>query len=925
MKTMERWSEVERLLAAALEVPTKDRDGFLERACAGDTELRNEVLSLLRAHDRSGPLEELSLEFLEPLIGRAFNMGEEERAAWRARVATDPSSTGDTGSDSGIVDKSRNQFGDREGGALGGYSLEGVGIGGYTLERPLGRGGMGSVWLARRTDGRFEGFAAVKLLNHALSSKTGQERFRREGSMLARLAHPGIARLLDAGVTAHGQPYIVLEHVDGQRIDAFADEKRLSRDARLRLFLQVLAAVGHAHANLIVHRDLKPSNILVTADGTVKLLDFGIAKLLEEDGSGERTALTVEGGRPLTPEYAAPEQVRGEAITTATDVYALGVLLYGLLSGRHPTGEGRRTPVETLHALLDVEPTRLEIGDLDAVLTKALRKAARERYQTVATFADDVERYLRREPVRARPDSLWYRAGKFVRRNRSVVAAMCITFVALIGATYFSVKQMREAERQRDSAVNERRRGEALRDFENSMMSRLGARPITMRGLLDEGRTILEKEYDGDPAFLGVILVDMAQRYDEVGDSYVGQLLLARAESLAVAGQGNENLAEIRCQIAENLRGRNKLDDARRALESGESMLRDHPDPRAEMVCLTSRSEIEALSDHADKAEVAIRRAIAIRDSLGETRQAGYLSLLNTLAGSFESQYRFREGLAVYRHISALLDTLGRGNTFNSVVVQFNTGTTLINLGEFAEAERTLHRVLERAAQTDSTGTIPLRPLGAYAQAASLNGHVDSSVKYYRLLADQARRESDTTFIVRGLLGLVRAQARLGRVADARKTAAEYGVLRAKLPKPLEADDEALAAWLTRAAGDSAAAYQHFVNVLKLSGYYDGKRTLQQRQTLVAAAEIGIGFGKIPDAMHLLGDARAISAFDSLAETRSGYMGDVGLLQGRALLARGDTAAARATLVKARVALMSAAGATHPRTRELDSLVARIR
>src|SRR5829696_4929618 len=215
-------------------------------------------------------------------------------------------------------------------------TLAGLQLGAYTLERPLGHGGMGSVWLARRTDGRFEGRAAVKLLNLALLSRAGQERFRREGSLLARLTHPGVARLYDAGVSASGQPYLVLEYIEGQRIDVFTREHALTREARVRLVLQVLAAVGHAHANLIVHRDIKPSNILVTADGTVKLLDFGIAKLLEEHQDGERTGLTADGGA-LTPDYAAPEQVRGEPITTSTDVYSVGVLLYLLLSGRHPT------------------------------------------------------------------------------------------------------------------------------------------------------------------------------------------------------------------------------------------------------------------------------------------------------------------------------------------------------------------------------------------------------------------------------------------------------------------------------------------------------------------------------------------------------------------------------------------------------------
>src|SRR5215212_1570062 len=233
-------------------------------------------------------------------------------------------------------------------------TLAGRRVGAYTLERPLGQGGMGTVWLGQRSDGRYAGSVAVKLLNLALLDPVGSERFRREGTVLARLSHPHIARLLDAGVTDGGQPYLVLEYVEGTRIDRYADDQRLSPEARLRLFLDVLGAVAHAHANLIVHRDLKPSNILVAHDGTVKLLDFGIAKLLEEEAAGsDASTLTDMGGRALTPEYASPEQISGGTVTTATDVYALGVLLYVLLAGRHPTSEGSQSTAEHLRGILE--------------------------------------------------------------------------------------------------------------------------------------------------------------------------------------------------------------------------------------------------------------------------------------------------------------------------------------------------------------------------------------------------------------------------------------------------------------------------------------------------------------------------------------------------------------------------------------------
>src|SRR5262245_24474931 len=232
--------------------------------------------------------------------------------------------------------------------------LAGKTLGAYTLVSQIGQGGMGSVWLAERNDGRFERRVAIKFLNIALMGKGGEERFRREGSILARLSHPHIADLIDAGVSRTGQPYLVLEHIDGEHIDHYCDQHRLDTRSRIRLFLDVLGAVAQAHANLIVHRDLKPSNVLVRKDGQAKLLDFGIAKLLED----EEPALTLGNARAMTPEYAAPEQLSGGAITTATDVYALGVLLYVLLTGQHPAGQGRHAAADLVKAIVETEPMR---------------------------------------------------------------------------------------------------------------------------------------------------------------------------------------------------------------------------------------------------------------------------------------------------------------------------------------------------------------------------------------------------------------------------------------------------------------------------------------------------------------------------------------------------------------------------------------
>ena len=328
---------------------------------------------------------------LEPLLDHALDLSDEERGHWLDQLREQSPemveqlvlllTSEDVADASGFLQ------------ATPGLPVAGVELGPWRLERPIGAGGMGAVWLARRSDG--EERAAIKLLNLALQSPMGQVRFRREGSMLARLAHPGIARLIDTGVSPAGQPYLVLEFVEGTRIDAWVRNHAPTLAERIRLVLQVLDAVDHAHANHIVHRDIKPSNILITADGTAKLLDFGIGRMLAPTGSLAGLPVTAGEARVLTPEYAAPEQASGEEVSPATDVYAVGVLLYVLLSGRHPTAEWKRSAADILLALLSVEPAPLGLAKLDDIVRKALRKDPVDRYQSAAELREDLEQYLR--------------------------------------------------------------------------------------------------------------------------------------------------------------------------------------------------------------------------------------------------------------------------------------------------------------------------------------------------------------------------------------------------------------------------------------------------------------------------------------------------------------------------------------------------
>ena len=399
----------------------------------------------------------------------------------------------------------------------------GAQLGPYRVLSRLGSGGMGEVWLARRDDGLYDGEVAIKTLHPYFAGGALRDRFLREAQLLGRLTHANIARLLDAGVSADGVVYLVLEYARGESIDAWCDEHDLGIAQRLRLFMEVCAAVAHAHSNLIVHRDIKPSNILVTEDGRAKLLDFGVAKLVEPESPGAGTELTRLTGRIFTPEYAAPEQVLGQAITTATDVYALGVLLHVLLSGTRPYATSGNS-VDLERAILHDEPIRMSraaarlkrelAGDLDNIVARALRKDPAERYASVLALRDDVQRHLAHQPIMAQPESAAARTRKFVRRHRAGVIAASLVFVAigvgLVGVVW-----------QAQVARSEARKATAIRNFlvgifeRNSVAHPDGARArqTTAAELLAQSAQQIRGQLQDAPEVRTELLGVMAQLY----------------------------------------------------------------------------------------------------------------------------------------------------------------------------------------------------------------------------------------------------------------------------------------------------------------------------------------------------------------------------------------------------------------------------
>jgi serine/threonine protein kinase/tetratricopeptide (TPR) repeat protein len=563
-------------------------------------------------------------------------------------------------------------------------TLVGQTVGAYTLTSYIGHGGMGTVWLGSRSDGRFEGLAAVKLLNAALVGRAGEERFTREGTILARLAHPSIAHLIDAGVFRGGQPYLVLEYVQGESIDRYCDDRRLDIHARIHLFLDVLAAVGHAHANLVVHRDIKPSNVLVRTDTDdveeglrtprVKLLDFGIAKLLERDPDSDALIqVTNESGFALTPAFAAPEQLTGGAVTTATDVYALGVLLYLLLGGQHPAGDGHRSPADLIASIVDADAPRLSDaimrprveraadsaagsaadsaadravaiagrrsttpdrlrralrGDLDTIVATALKKDPRERYPSVTAFAADLRNLLARRPISARPDTWTYRTATFVRRHARGVAAAAGVVLLLAGLiAFYTTRLAIEGERARLESERARYEAEKSAKVTELLIGLMtGADPYatretrgepTVRALLDAGPARVQKELAGHPELQAEILTVIGRIYQRLGLSDKARPLLEQGLGLArrTMGADHVRVAQSLNDLGVLLRDKSDYRAAIAALEEALAIRRrrlgdEHKDVAVTLVEL-GRAHMD--DGHRDRAEPLFHEALAIR------------------------------------------------------------------------------------------------------------------------------------------------------------------------------------------------------------------------------------------------------------------------------------------------------------------------
>jgi eukaryotic-like serine/threonine-protein kinase len=617
--TQESFARAKTIFLDALERPEAERNAFVSSSCAGDTELEREVATLLESESHSPG-------FLHGLLPSAIR---------------DASTHGEDG------------------------VTPGTRVGPWTIVREIGHGGMGTVYLAERADKEYRGRVALKVVRRGMDTDFILQRFRSERQILASLSHPNIGRLLDGGTTADGRPYFAMEYIEGEDLIAWCRLRRVGLSQRVALFRTVCTAVQYAHRNLVVHRDIKPSNILVTPEGVPHLLDFGLAKVLDARESDDASYLTIAGMSAFTPEYASPEQVRLQPITTASDIFSLGVVLYELLTDVHPFRRKDRTPADIARAVCETEvelpsravleaegdpgsrKARLLAGDLDTIVLMALRKEPERRYASAEKLSEDLERHFEGRPVFARKDTLPYRTGKFVRRHRLGVAAASLVAASLVAGSGVALWQARVA--RRSEALAQKRFND-VRKLANSYLFELHDAIRDLPGATPARALLLKRalEYldalSTEPGDDRGLLRELAEAYVRVGDVQ-GSPYASNLGDTAGARKSYEKAVAI----LERLAGSSRSGEADRLALSG--------------AYLTYGGLLTAVGDASAGAELA-GKAVTIRKALlaarpDDRQRAVDLAFACQVRGfSLNATSRFTEATAVLREQTAILERL---------------------------------------------------------------------------------------------------------------------------------------------------------------------------------------------------------------------------------------------------------------------------
>ncbi len=826
-----RWQTLENLFAQAVELPVARREAFCDRACAGDPSMREELRSLLMAHETD-----------------------------QSQLDRVPDST----ASSGPMLQALNP---------------GTRIGVWSLGVLIRRGGAGEVYFATRADGAFEQAVALKLLYREAAPDV--ERFNAERQILASLDHPGIARLLDGGVADDGRLYAVVEYVDGETITEHCKRRQADLAYRLGLMQQVCDVVSYAHRNLIVHRDLKPGNILVTPEGRVKLLDFGVAKRLDRAGptGADQTSA------PYTSDYAAPEQLTGQPITTATDVYALGVLLFELLTGQRPWRSEAMPIARMVQLIVHAEAPSMSraaaaapsppvaardlSGDLDAIVATCLRKDAAGRYPTVDALRRDIERHLHNEPVAARGRSRGYLLGRALRRHRWAVAGGALIFVSLAGGLAGTAWQARRAEIERDAARRAATREEAVRYhliglFRSSIAQKSGA-PVTAKAMLDRSAQRVLKEYRDDPQLAGKVVVTLSDLYSALED-IEGQAPLLEGFLAATGPEADREsvaLAQQKLAIIEVLRGH--LPRAAELLPKAEAVWASGPDKYREqhLEALFARGMLLRNQGDLDASIRTYQTAIAERTAFSGTVHRETANLYNSLAITLTGANRLQEALDAYRANLAIYEKLGQSNDLDALIVLGNTGTLALRVGRLREAEGLLKTAFEQQRELGGDSAAVSSAMGLYGAALTALDRLPEALAVLQSAVEMTARfvGAGSPLGVQNRLFLTEALMLSGGLAKARELAAQnlgFAVERSGASGMLTLRVRISQARLELEAGHAQLAQEQFDALVERLRKAGRPGQLLMAQALLGSGEALLAQDKAAQAVAPLQEAVAI-------------------------------------------------------------------
>jgi serine/threonine-protein kinase len=817
----------------------------------------------------------------------------------------------------------------------------GTTVGAYVIEHEIGRGGMGAVWRARRSDGVIKRPVALKLPHAGLYTRELLDRFASERDILAELSHPNIARLYDAGFTETGQPYLALEFVDGVPLTDYCDERQLDVPARLRLFQQVLRAVQYAHASLVIHRDLKPSNVLVGLDGRAMLLDFGIAKLIapETGDAGELTQLGVGGA--LTPDYASPEQIAGGPVTTAADVYSLGVLLFELLTGDRPyrLAHGTRSALEA--AIAKAEPPRpsrsvrdaaaatarsttpralagILRGDLDTIVLKALKKVPGERYATADAFWQDVDRYLAGEPLSVRRHSGWYRAHKFIARHKLSVAGGGVALGAVVATATLALFEARAADAQRDRALALSARNEAVAEFLSVLITEAASsgEPVTVSDMLARSEGLVRKGYQNYPVDRAAVLDTLARYYVTSGQEARAAAMLDEALRTITGSNDADLRRRLICDHAGAVASQGQVDFARRRLK--EVIDDPHVSPQQAAECLDNLSFIAQYANDGDSALMYAEQALA------RLRQAEHPlpTLEGTLYGSigYAQHLRGRSDLAAQYFDKAILhfEKVGRERGPDAISVRNNAAVARSTAGDIRRSLQLYDQTLQIVTQNDPNAPLPPYLVANRARVLEELGRFAASREEFLRCLGPSGIAPNLVSQTNCLAGLTSALLALDDLAEAKKTLASVATL---VGHSEPGSPEVIALQILRGR---VAVLEHRLDEARTNfdaAIASGRSQSQILRALLLRSDLDLREGKVAAAE---GDARRAL---SLAQTLQGslpYSNSTGLAWlalGEALSKQADEAGAQQAIHTAVSQLSHTVDENHPsllRARELE-------